>query len=129
MERSKTPTLRDIQPEDLRKPSRLEELYRQAVKAKWIEHSEANIGNFACAALRATRSGGRVGAIFAAIVRKRLWHHITQEQETHALAVLNRFRENHPEAFLVDEPPVAPVGKPDPRISVLISKVLAHARE
>jgi hypothetical protein len=73
----KTPSLRDIQPEDLRKPDRLEKLYWQAVKANWIDHSESNVRNFISAALRATRSGGRVGAIFTAIVRKRLWHHIT----------------------------------------------------
>lgn len=98
-EHSKPPTLRDIQPEDLKKPHRLENLYRQAVRAGWIEHSEANVRNFACAALRATRAGGRVGAIFVGIVKNRLWHHITQEQENRALAVLKSFSERNLRAF------------------------------
>ena len=97
------PTLRDIQPEDLKKPARLEKLYRQAVQAGWIQHSEANVRNFACAALRATRAGGRVGAIFVGIVKNRLWHHITQEQESRALSVLKRFSERNGRAFADDE--------------------------
>lgn len=100
-ERSSEPTLRDIKPEDLRKPERLEKLYRQAVRAGWITDSEANVRNFICAALRATRSGGRVGAIFAGIVRKALWHYITQEQESRALLVFNRYRERRPSAFSI----------------------------
>jgi hypothetical protein len=99
VERSNNPILRDIQPEDLKKPARLEELYRQAVRAGWITHSEASIRNFACAALRATRAGGRVGAIFVGIVKNRLWRHVTQEQEDRALTVLKRFRDRHGSAF------------------------------
>jgi len=87
------PDLKRITPDDLRKISRLEVLYEQAVRAHWIEATEANFRNFVCAALRATRAGGRVGAIFAGIVKKRLWHHVTQEQEDRALAVLRRYRE------------------------------------
>ncbi|MCC6393526.1 MAG: hypothetical protein IT167_23195 [Bryobacterales bacterium] len=94
-ERSRPATLRDIQPEDLKKPERLEKLYREAVSAGWIEHSEASVRNFVCAALRATRTGGRVGAIFVGIVRKRLWHHISHEQEDRALAVLRQYQSQH----------------------------------
>jgi hypothetical protein len=120
-EQKKPPTLRDIRPEDLRHLSLLEELYRQAVSAAWFDHCEASIQNFVCAALRATRSGGRVGAIFVGIVKNRLWHHITQEQESRALAALNRFRETHPEAFSVDEKRPT---SPDTRVSKLIGSVL-----
>jgi hypothetical protein len=105
----------------LKKPARLENLYRQAVKVGWIEHSEANIRNFACAALRATRAGGRVGAIFAGIVKKRLWNHITQEQETRALAVLNRFRESRAGAFSIEEHTATGV---EPRVTELVLYVL-----
>jgi hypothetical protein len=89
-----SPILRDIRPDDLKKPARLEELYRQAVKAGWITHSEASLRNFAGAALRATRAGGRVGAIFAGIVKKQLWHHITQDQESRACAFLRGIQEH-----------------------------------
>ena len=87
------PTLRNILPEDLKRLPRLEELYRQAVQGRWLAESEVNFRNFICAALRATRAGGRVGAIFVGIVRKHLWHHITQEQEERALQILRRYRE------------------------------------
>lgn len=86
------PTIRNILPEDLKQIPRLEVLYEQAVKANWLGRSEANFRNFVCAALRATRAGGRVGAIFVGIVRKGLWHHITTEQEERAVSVLRRYR-------------------------------------
>lgn len=86
------PTIRNILPEDLKQIPRLESLYEQAVRASWLGRSEANFRNFVCAALRATRAGGRVGAIFVGIVRKGLWHHITTEQEERAVAVLRRYR-------------------------------------
>lgn len=78
---------------------RLEKLYRQAVQAAWVEPCEAGLRNFVCAALRATRAGGRVGAIFVGIVRNRLWHHVTQEQEDRAMKVLKGYRERNPGAF------------------------------
>jgi hypothetical protein len=93
------PTIRNILPEDLRQLPRLEALYRQAVAANWLSHSEANLRNFVSAALRATRAGGRVGAIFAGIVKKKLWHHITQEQEDRALDLLRRHRDRRAGAF------------------------------
>src|SRR5215475_8797093 len=68
-------------------------LYEQVVRARWLPESEASFRNFVCAALRATRAGGRVGAIFVGIVRRGLWHHITQDQEEHALKILKRHRD------------------------------------
>jgi len=126
MEREKPPNLRDIQPDDLRRPARLEELYRQAVKAGWIDRSEASVRNFASAALRATRTGGRAAAIFVGIVRKGLWHHITQEQESRALAVLRRFRERHARDFGSDDS-----GKEmlDERLSDLVASALVRSSQ
>jgi hypothetical protein len=89
------PDLKNILPDDLRKLERLETLYRLAVKARWLTDSEAGFRNFVSAALRATRAGGRVGAIFVGIVKRGLWQHVTQEQERDALAVLRRYRERH----------------------------------
>jgi hypothetical protein len=119
----KEPTLNSIQPEDLRKPLRLEVLYRQAVQAGWIEHSEASVRNFCSAAVRATRTGGRVGAIFAGIVKKRLWHHITQEQEDRAVIVIKRFREKQSSAFKLQASAPAP-GAPAPILRAALSVVL-----
>src|SRR5262249_47499901 len=63
VQKEQDPTLKNIKPQDLKNPTRLESLYRQAISSGWIEHSEANVRNFCSAALRATRAGGRVGAI------------------------------------------------------------------
>ena len=98
--------LRNILPEDLKKLPRLEELYRQAVRARWLPDSEANFRNFICAALRATRAGGRVGAIFVGIVKRGLWHHITYDQERDALALLDA-TENRGRAPKRDELPLS----------------------
>jgi len=92
--KSRPPTIKNIFADDLKHLPRLEELYRQAVRANWLRESEANLKNFVCAALRATRAGGRVGAIFVGIVKSGLWHHVTQEQENDALAFLRRHREH-----------------------------------
>jgi hypothetical protein len=87
------PDLRNICPEDIKRLSRLRELYRQATEAGWIERSEPAFLNFAAAAARATRVAGDPVRIFVGIVRRGLWHHITQEQEERAAAVIRRERE------------------------------------
>ena len=117
------PTLNNVTAEDLRKLPRLEELYRQAVQAKWLQHSEANLRNFTSAALRATRAGGRVGAIFVGIVKGGLWHHVTHEQEDRAALVLNRYRERSPWAFQPASEP-ALEGCVGPEIGELVKLVL-----
>ncbi len=87
------PTLKNIQLEDLHRLSRLEQLYEQATAAKWLPECEANLRNFVAAAVRATRVSGDAVRIFVGIVRRGLWHHITQEQEDRAAQALKRFRE------------------------------------
>ena len=98
--------------------------YRQAIEAKWLEPSEANVRNFVCAALRATRAGGRVGAIFVAIVQRRLWHHITQEQEDTALRVLRNYRDKHPKSFSLAGRPTSAQSTGDNRILQFVEHVL-----
>lgn len=95
----KNPTLTDIQTEDLKRLGRLEQLYQQALERGWFAHSEFSIRNFVSAAARATRVAGNPAKVFVGIVKKRLWHHITQAQEDHAMSVLKRYREKHPGAF------------------------------
>jgi hypothetical protein len=78
------PNLKNIQPEDIRRLSRLKVLYEQAIKAGWLERSEANFLNFAGAAVRANRAAGDSVRIFVAIVKRKQWGHITQGQEEQA---------------------------------------------
>jgi hypothetical protein len=86
-------SLRNIQFEDLRRISTLKTLFHQAVAANWVTNAESDFQNFVAAAVRATRLRGdsirtNPVRVFVAIVRKRLWHHITQEQEERAREVI-----------------------------------------
>lgn len=87
------PNIKNIQLEDLRRVSRLLALHRQAVEAGWIERGEANLHNFVAAAVRSTRVTGDSVRIFVGITRKRLWHHITVDQEAKGVQALKNFRE------------------------------------
>ena len=79
------PTLRDICREDLHSEDRLRELLAQAVEKGWLKNCQADALNFFGAAVRArTAANGDAVRIFVALVRRRLWHHITQAQEDEA---------------------------------------------
>jgi len=122
----KKPTLTDIQTQDLKRMSRLEQLYRQAVERGWLPDCECSIRNFVAAAARATRVNGNPAKVFVGIVKKRLWHHITQAQEDHALSVLKRYRENHPGAFkLVEQVEAATQAGTASAVKNLIQSVIA----
>jgi hypothetical protein len=82
------PNLRNIRAEDIRKPSRLRDLFEQALLEGWMERSEAAWLNFAAAAVRANRVSGDSVRIFVGIIRKGLWHHISASDEDRARAVL-----------------------------------------
>ena len=99
----KPPSIRDIQPEDLREFSRNEALYWQARSRELISSSEADILNWIAASIRAreTKSPGRV---FMGIIKRKLFHHITQAQEDQARRALNRRREKHFEAYREQAP-------------------------
>ncbi len=97
--KSQEPDIRDIRGGDLKQLSSVLILYQQAVKAGWLKHSEANLRNFASAAVRAQKVCGNAARIFVGIVKKGLWHYVTNEQEDRALTVLKRYREKHPEMF------------------------------
>lgn len=87
------PSLQRIQPDDLRRLSRLRVLYAQAIAAKWLSHSEANLRNFVAAAARATRVDGDAVRIFVGIVRRGLWHHLATDDENRAMIAMRRERE------------------------------------
>jgi hypothetical protein len=84
------PDLRNIRPGDLRRLPSLRELYRQATAVGWLQRSEASFLAFAAAAVRANRAQGDPVRIFVAIVRRKLWHHITHADEERARVVIAR---------------------------------------
>ena len=94
-----SPSIHDVRLEDLRSFGRVEELYRQAVKHRLIEGSEANAINFIAAAARATSVSGDAPRIFMGIIRAKLWHHISSKDEDRALSALRNYRRENPERF------------------------------
>jgi hypothetical protein len=107
----KRPSLADVKLADLLNFSRTEELYRQAVARGWINHSENQALNWIGAAVRAKSVAGDPVRVFVAIVRKGLWHHITQEQEERARTALHRYREAKPDLFRLTGPFFASSGQ------------------
>jgi hypothetical protein len=89
------PTLRDIRREDLQSEGRLRELFAQAVAKGWVKNCQADALNFFGAAVRARNAGnGDPVRIFVSLVRRRLWHHITQAQEDEARRTVQRHRQS-----------------------------------
>ncbi len=102
--KEKEPSLKNIAREDLESITRTEALYQEALRAGWLVPSEANALNWIGAAIRAkTVKGGDSVRIFVTIVRKKLWHYVTQEQEDRAIAALKRHREKVPNLFRLEE--------------------------
>lgn len=98
--KQESPTFRRVRPEHLRNFSDMERLYFDACSRGVIVPSEASALNFLSAAIKARSvSTGDPVRIFVSIVRRRLWHHITQNHEDEARKVLLRFREKNPERF------------------------------
>ena len=99
-----TPNIRNIHFIDLKRPERLEVLYRQFVLAGKLDTSEASALNFAAAAVRAGSlkelAEDRRVKIFLGIVRRRLWSNISQHDEDHARRVIVRRREIDPRFML-----------------------------
>ena len=97
-----SPSLKDVQPEDFKEFSRNEALYWQAVTLGLINHSEANVLNWVSASIRARETENPV-RIFMGIIKKKLFHHVTQGQEETARKAINRRREKHFNAYRVPE--------------------------
>jgi hypothetical protein len=85
-----SPSLSDVKPEDLRRLSRVEALYRQACQRGWLVPGEANRLNVFAAAVRAREVGRDPPRVFVTLLRRRLWHHVTQAQEDRARKALGR---------------------------------------
>lgn len=100
---SQNPKLNAIEKFDLMNFIRCELLYWQAVNRGWINHNEANVLNWLSAAVRAKevarKQGGDPVRIFVTIVKKKLWHLITNEQEDYARQVLLKFRNQNEDYY------------------------------
>lgn len=99
------PKLHAIEEIDLKHFPRCELLYWQAVEQGWIEHNEMTALNWVGASVRAREvartKGGASVRIFVTLVRKRLWGHITNEQEDYARQTLAKFRDQDSGYFRV----------------------------
>ncbi len=75
------PRLFNIRREDLFDEKRIECLFDEAVRRKWVKNCESERLNFFAAAVRARQAEGKSEKIFSGIVRRKLWGHITLDQE------------------------------------------------
>jgi hypothetical protein len=83
------PTLAHIVPEDLRETTRVLTLFEQAQERGLIGGSESERLTFVATAERArVRAEKNAEGLFAELVRRRLWHFVTQDDEDRAQARL-----------------------------------------
>ena len=110
-EKTPEPTLRNVQPEDLRDPVRLMTLHGQATTEGAISNSEADRLNFFAAANHARVIGSiNPPGLFVRIIRSKLFGFLTQADEDAARAQIRRMlyseasskqspHSGHPRAF------------------------------
>ncbi len=85
------PSLRRVEAEDLNDPTRLEELYRQAVRNRLLQSTPCDRLRFFGAAERAKRVGERNPCgLFISLVRRQQWDFITQRDEDRAVRAVKR---------------------------------------
>lgn len=93
--RTGPPTLRDVTLPDLRSPSRLEQLWGQALGRGWVRGSDAERLNFFASAAHAARVGDRnPPGLFVAVLRRGLWRVLSQADEERGRALLYQAREH-----------------------------------
>lgn len=83
-----TPRLLHVVPADLTNPSRTVMLFREALRAGLVANTPSERLKFFAAAERAKRVARNPGAFFVAVLRKRLWHHISDRDEEPARRTL-----------------------------------------
>ena len=85
---STKPDLKNVVPADLKNPRRLEVLFEQAGEAGLVPRTEAGRLSFFAAAERAKRCGSKNPCgFFIAIVRRKLWHHLANQDEDRGRAL------------------------------------------
>jgi len=96
------PNIRNVTLDDLKNLTRMEVLYSQACKLGLIQPCEASALNFLSAAVRAKRiESGDPVKVFVSILRRKLFHHITQDEEDTARRALARIRDDDPNRFRI----------------------------
>ncbi len=89
--KEKAPNLRDVVTEDLRDTGRTLELYRQAVEEGLVTSSESDRLRVLAAAEHARVVGTKnPSGLFVRLLRSKLWHFMTQDDEDAASARLKR---------------------------------------
>ena len=89
------PNIRNVSFEDLLSFSRTETLYRQACRIGLLNQSEASKLNFIAAAVHAKNiKEGDPVRVFMSIIRRGLFHHVTQAEEERARAAIRKYRDN-----------------------------------
>jgi hypothetical protein len=122
------PSLRNVTLNDLSLFSRTEALYREALRAKLLTHSESNVLNWIGAAVRARSVGCDPVRVFLGIVKKGLWHHITLTDEDRARRALHHYRDKNPGLFRPEHWGEAPGRRaPDPRIGGIVGRLTGRA--
>jgi hypothetical protein len=91
----------NILPEHLRDLRELESVYRKIIARKVMSHSESSVLNFLSAAVKARSFGERGPKIFMGLIKRQLWSHISNQDESRARVALNRVREIHCDMFRV----------------------------
>ena len=93
------PTLRNVVPADLKDTPRLMELHRQAVDAGLVTDSENDRIRFVGAAEHARSVGTQnPPGLFMRLIRSKLWHFITQDDENSARLRLHEYLYGGPRA-------------------------------
>lgn len=121
----KPPTLKHVAMEDLRDTARTVRLFEYAAKEGLVRRCEADRLKVVAAAERALRvANHNPCGFFATLVRRRLWHHVSQEEEERARSRLRRHTFEH--TFPVAFPPVSD-GRPREQLS-MDAKVVAAVK-
>jgi hypothetical protein len=90
MRNAPTPSLQNVHPEDLQDTGRLMLLFQRAQRQRIVGNSEHERLQFVGAAVRASRRAtNNVGGFFSRMIRDKLWHHLTLEEEDCARRMLN----------------------------------------
>lgn len=88
------PSIRNVIPLDLTSTARTLALFEDAVGKGMLADTESNRLNWVAAAVRASMVKARDPIrVFMGIVRRKLWHHITHEEEDRARKVLRKLQE------------------------------------
>lgn len=88
------PCITAVVEKDLHEIPRAVALYEDAVQKGVLEASESNLLNWLAAAVRAKTANVKDPVrVFLGLVKKKLWHHITHEEEERARQALKRHKE------------------------------------